>query len=178
MDSIDLEILTELQRDALTSKAELARRVGLTPTAVFERIRKLEERGTIRAYALSLNAADFGLGVVAFVRVREDETRSSRDTGARLAAIRGVEEVHRVAGEDCYLVKVRASDPRELGALLDSEFRAIESVSSLFTSIVLDTVAEGQPIPLDGPPSPGGSAARAAMPPSLLSRVQAKSLRG
>jgi len=180
VDSIDLDILAALQESAVTSKAEIARRVGLTPTAVFERVRKLEERGTIRGYALSLDAEAFGLGVTAFVRVREDETRAARDTGERLAAIRGVQEVHRVAGGDGYLVKVRAADTAALGALLDREFRSLDSVRTLSTSIVLETVAEGLPIPLDGPPDPArGAGSRRAPPtlPTLLSKVQEKGLR-
>lgn len=175
MDTLDREILALLQTSAITPKAEIARRVGLTPTAVFERIRKLEERGTIRGYAITLNPADFGLGILAFVTVAEDETVARGDTAERLAGILGVEEVHRVAGSDGYLVKVRASDPRALGALLDREFRAIESVRSLSTSIVLDTVTEGRPIPLDGCAAPRG-ATTTPIPRNLLSRVQEKSL--
>ncbi len=171
MDSKDREILAILQDRAVTSKAELARRMGLTPTAVFERVRKLEERGIIRGYSLRLDPDAFGMGLLAFVRVLEDE-RAADGTADRLAAIPGVEEVHRVAGDDGYLVKVRARDAAGLAALLDSQFRSIESVQSLRTSIVLETVVEGQPVPLDRPADP----APAPSPPNLLTVVQGREM--
>ena len=106
IDVIDREILTILRRNSCTSKAEVARRVGLTPTAVFERIRKLEERGVITGYQAQLDPNAFGLGLLAFVFVTGDRPGQGQELGHHLAAIPGVEEVHVIAGEDCFLLKV------------------------------------------------------------------------
>jgi Lrp/AsnC family transcriptional regulator, leucine-responsive regulatory protein len=107
IDATDRQILDILQKDARTSNAEVARRVGMAPSAVSERIRKLEERGVIAGYSARLNARALGLGLLAFVLVRSDEKLGAPETEARLAEIPEAQEVHHIAGEDCFLVKVR-----------------------------------------------------------------------
>ncbi len=185
IDSKDREILAILQQSAVTSKAEIARRVGLTPTAVFERIRKQEERGTIRGYAVSLDPEVFGLGLLAFVRVVIGDHDALPEIAARLRAIRGVEEVHRIAGEDDLIVKLRVADTTDLARILNDEFKTIDSIRALCTSIALETLAEGQPLPLDGAPRDLNRGASSGDPPdeadvplpsNLLSFVQAKAL--
>ena len=176
----DREILSILQESAAIPKAEIARRVGLTPTAVFERIRKLEERGVIRGYETRLDARRLGRPLLAFVHVAEDEQLSDGSTGEQLAAIPGVEEVHRVAGEDGWLVKLRVASPEDLAGVLEGHFRSLPSVRELKTSIVLETVAEGAPLPLPPASEKRGRAPEAPLagPParSLLWAVQARSL--
>jgi Lrp/AsnC family leucine-responsive transcriptional regulator len=148
IDDIDLKILSILQGNARTSNAEIARRVGLAPSAIFERIRKLEEGGVIRGYSLKLDARALGLGLTAFVFVRGDEPVGQLQAGDQLAAIPEVEEVHHVAGEDCYLVKLRAAGPEELGELLRQTVGAVEAVKSTRTTIVLKSLKEDAPLPL------------------------------
>jgi len=157
-DPIDLEILRLLQTDGRISNAELARAVGLAPSAVLERVRKLEARGTILGYSAQLDPRPFGLGLVAFVFVRAEEPIGAMDAGKRLAEIPGVLEVHHIAGEDCYLVKVRAEDPEALGVLLRARFGAIPGLRSTRTTIVLSTLKESSEIPVPQPaPSPGAA---------------------
>src|SRR5438874_13574883 len=107
IDEIDWQILSILQENARTSNAEIARQVGMVPSAIFERIRKLEEREIITEYTLRLSPRALGLGLLAFIFVRADERVGSNETAAVLAQIPEVQEVHHIAGEDCYLVKVR-----------------------------------------------------------------------
>ena len=151
IDDIDLKILALLQEDARTSNAEIARRVGMVPSGIFERLRKLEERGLIRAYETRLDPKPLGLGLLAFVFVRAEERVGSPATGEALAAIPEVLEVHHVAGEDCYLVKVRAADTEALGRLLREGFGAVATVRSTRTTIVLSTVKETARLPLPAP---------------------------
>lgn len=145
---IDREILTILQENARTSNAELARQLGMTPSAIFERIRKLEARGLIRGYEARLDPRALGLGLLAFVLVRTDERLGMAQTGEVLATIPEVQEVHHIAGEDCYLVKVRTADTASLGRLLRERFGAIESVRSTRTTIVLSTLKESAQLPM------------------------------
>lgn len=145
----DVEILSILQSRASLSKAEIARRVGLTPTAVFERIRKLEEHGVIRGYVAQLDPAPLGRHLLAFVHVTADEAEAAPDTGDRLAAVPGAEEVHRVAGDDGWLLKLRVAGPDELHETLRAEVHSLAGVRSVRTSIVLETIAEHQPLPLE-----------------------------
>ena len=156
IDGTDTEILKILQSNARTSNAEIARQVGLAPSAVFERIRKLEERGVIEGYEVRINPKEMGLPLLAFVFVRADDKPGADETAARVAAIPEVLEVHDVAGEDCLLVKVRAADTEALGRVLRERFGRIESITSTRTTIVLETVKESSALPIESvaPPLP------------------------
>src|SRR5579864_6832906 len=118
MDSTDRKILNILQSDARTPNAELARQVGMAPSAVLERVRKLEERGVIKGYEARLDPKALEMGLLAFVLVRTDERVGHMQSEAALLEIPEVQEVHHVAGEDCYLLKVRAANTDALSALL------------------------------------------------------------
>jgi Lrp/AsnC family leucine-responsive transcriptional regulator len=148
IDSIDKKILRILQENARTPNTEIARKVGLVPSAILERIRKLEERGVIQGYGVRLNGQALGLGLLAFVLVRTDELCGESKAANALAKIPEVLELHHIAGEDCFLVKVRAADTEALGRLLREQIGAIESVRSTRTTIVLHTTKETEAIPL------------------------------
>lgn len=147
IDGIDRDILSIVQKDGRISNAEIARQVNLAPSAVLERIRKLEDRGVIRGYSASVDAKQVGFGLLAFVSVRTNECGDGTDE--LLAAIPEVLEVHDVAGEDSYLLKVRASDPEDLARLLREKLKAIPTVVTTRTTVVLQTVKETTALPLD-----------------------------
>jgi Lrp/AsnC family transcriptional regulator, leucine-responsive regulatory protein len=147
-DDIDATILAILQQDARTSNAEIARQVGMAPSAILERIRKLEARGVIEGYSARINARALDLGLLAFIYVRADERPGAENASKQLAAIPEVQELHHVAGEDCYLVKVRVANTDALARLLREQFAAIQSVRSTRTTIVLTTVKETAALPL------------------------------
>lgn len=149
MDSTDREILSILQSDGRISNAEVARRVGMAPSAILERIRKLEERGYIAGYCARLNPAKLGCGLLAYLYVRTNECIRQGGAGDALSAIHEVQEVHHIAGEDCYLVKVRTKDTISLGRLLREQIGAVSSVIHTRTTIVLDTVKESIDIPME-----------------------------
>jgi Lrp/AsnC family leucine-responsive transcriptional regulator len=147
-DAIDRQIMAILQENARTSNAEIARQVGMAPSAVLERVRKLEERGIIEGYSARLSPRALERGLVAFVFVRADEPLGHEEAGQVLASLPEVQEVHHVAGEDCYLVKVRVADPESLGRLLRDRVGAIGSVRSTRTTVVLETVKESSALPV------------------------------
>ncbi len=148
IDEIDHRIATILQQNARTSTAEIARQVGMAPSAVHERIRKLEERGVISGYTACLNPKLLHRGLLAFVFVRAEERVGSPETADLLAEIPEVQEVHHVAGEDCFLVKVRVADTDALGRLLRDRVGSIATVRSTRTTIVLETVKESMALDL------------------------------
>lgn len=158
IDETDRTILRILQSDARTSNAEIARQVGMAPSATFERIRKLEERGIVRGYAPRLHPEALGFGLLAFVFVRADDIAGSPLAERRLAEIPEAEEVHHVAGEDCFLVKVRVADTAALGRLLREQIGAIPGVRSTRTTIVLETIKEDAPLPLGADTGAGAEA--------------------
>ena len=147
-DEIDRQILSIVQGSARTNNAEIARQVGMAPSAVLERVRKLESRGVIEGYRARLSADALGLGLLAFVFVKTNEVLGEQSTGDALAAIPEVQEVHHVAGEDCYLIKVRTASPEALGTLLRQKLGKIPSVVSTRSTIVLHSVKESTALPL------------------------------
>jgi Lrp/AsnC family transcriptional regulator, leucine-responsive regulatory protein len=151
LDETDRQIVSFLQRDARMANAEIARRLGMAPSAIFDRIRKLEERGIIDGYEARVNAKSVGLGLTAFIFVRGEDGPGDPKTGQLLAKIPEVQEVHHVAGEDCYLVKVRVADTDSLGSLLRERFGALKSVRSTRTTIVLGTLKETYRLPIAPP---------------------------
>jgi Lrp/AsnC family leucine-responsive transcriptional regulator len=142
IDEIDAKILTILQENARTPNAEIARQVGMAPSAILERIRKLEEQKVILGYEARLNPKALDLGLLAFVFVRSDEHVGGLETAKQLAQIPEVQEVHHVAGEDCFMVKIRAADTEALGNVLREQLGAIKSIRSTRTTIVLGTIKE------------------------------------
>ena len=149
IDATDLQILTILQSNARTPNAEIARQVGMAPSAILERIRKLEQRGVIQGYEARIDPRALGLGLLAYVAVRTDERVGDECAGERLARIPEVQEVHHVAGEDCYLLKVRVRDAKALGRLLQERIKAVEPVRATRTTVVLDTLRETSLLPLE-----------------------------
>ena len=148
IDDIDAKILEILQSNSRTPNAEIARRVGLAASAIFERIRKLEERGVIQGYSTLVDPRSIGLSLTAFIFVRTDEPVGRPESPHLMAAIPEVQEVHHIAGEDCYLLKVRIGDTQDLGRLLREKIGAIPAVRSTRTTIVLDTIKESAGLPL------------------------------
>jgi Lrp/AsnC family leucine-responsive transcriptional regulator len=161
INEIDIEILRILQRNARTSNAEIARQVGLAPSAVFERLRKLEERGVLRGYRAEIDPRVAGLAQLAFIFVRSNEKAGGVQTADQIAEIPEVLEVHHVAGEDCFLVKARARDAEALGRLLREKLGSIPTITSTRTTIVLETVKETAALPLAEPAEEEPEARRA-----------------
>jgi len=128
------------------TNVDLARAVELTPSATLERVKKLEERGLIKGYMALVEPRALGLGLVAFIFVRVDEhhdvVEEADKTAELLAAQPSVLELHHLAGEDCFLVKVRARDTDDLYRILKEEFGQFKNIRSTRTTIVLRTVKE------------------------------------
>ncbi len=147
INDIDIQILNIIQQDARISNAEIARQVGLAPSAILERVRKLEERGVIRGYAAEIDASQIGFGLTAFVFVKTSFCGSN--IGSAMAEIPEVLEVHDIAGEDCYLLKVRAKNTDELGRFFREKLKLIPEIISSRTTIVLQTIKETTALPLE-----------------------------
>jgi Lrp/AsnC family leucine-responsive transcriptional regulator len=148
IDEIDGDILDILSSNARATQADIARTVGLTPSAVLERIRKLEARRIIRGYSADVDPASVDQRMLAFVAVRSEEGPADDCVAQKLAGLPEVLEVHHVAGEDCYLVKVRTRDAEQLGTLLRTRIGRIPGVKSTRTTIVLETVKETSRLPI------------------------------
>ncbi len=149
MDEISLEILKILQDKARIPNVEVSRQVGLAPSAVLERIRKMEKQGIIDGYEVRLNPERFSGSQISFIHVKTSHHDSTTGAiGELLAAIPEVQEVHFVAGDDGYLVKARTANTEQLGELLRQQITRIEGVISTKTTTVLQTFKETSKIPI------------------------------
>jgi Lrp/AsnC family leucine-responsive transcriptional regulator len=144
LDKTDLLILEHMQENARISNVELARSLEMAPSAVLERVRKLEQKKVITGYTTGILPAAVDQKLLAFIFIRAADGLGSSQTGRQLAEIPEVQEVHHVAGEDCYLVKVRTTDAASLMALMRNQLSRIPHILSTRTTIVLETVKEEQ----------------------------------
>lgn len=142
IDGIDASILDILQYNARTTQSELAKAVGLAPSAILERLRKLESRGIIKDYVALIDPHVVERGMLAFVAVRSTDMGPEMPSAYELSRIPEVLEVHHVAGDDCFFLKVRARDAEHLGQILRLQIGATPTVTSTRTTIVLETVKE------------------------------------
>jgi len=138
MDRLDIEIVRELQANARTSTAELARNIGLSTSATGERIAKLEREGVIKGYSAIVDAALLGQDIAAFILVPVGNIPI--DTMAtQITAIPQVQECHKVTGNACFMVKVRTGSMAEMERVIDAINRAAPNTCSY---LVLSTVKE------------------------------------
>lgn len=144
LDQVDLGILQRMQDNARISNADIARELDMAPSAVLERVKKLEQKGIILQYTTRLNPQALQQSLLAFVFIKAADGMGCTDTANELAKIPEVQEVHHVAGDDCYLVKIRTTDSASLMHLMRNSLSRIPNILSTRTTIVLETVKEQQ----------------------------------
>lgn len=149
IDDISLKILKILQKKARIPNVEVARQVGMAPSAVLERIRKLEKQGYIDGYEVRLNPQRFSRGMVGFIHLTLDAEANENNLASRLTHIDEIQEIHFISGEDGYLLKVRVAGTEELDRLVRQQIRSIEGVRDTRTTIVLATIKETARITID-----------------------------
>lgn len=143
MDDIDRRLLAQLQRDARTSYADLARFVGLSAPSVHDRVRRLERDGVIRGSYADVEPAAIGLGVSALVSLQQREGVESDDIVIALRAVEEVEDCWLVAGPEAFIIKVRVADLGALDGCL-AVLRRVPGVTRTRTTVVLTTRFEGR----------------------------------
>jgi Lrp/AsnC family transcriptional regulator, leucine-responsive regulatory protein len=119
LDDVDHLLIEELQRDARLSLAELGRRVGLTPPAVADRLRRLEDQGTITGYAARIDPRALGFSLTAVVRIRP-APRMIAKVADLARATPEVVECLRITGEDCFIMRLHVRDVEHLEELIDA----------------------------------------------------------
>lgn len=146
MDNTDLEILQILQKKARIPNVEVARTIGMAPSAVLERIKKLEARGVIDGYEVRLNPDMFNCALIAFIQIKVAPPGRLESVGRELTKIEQVQEVHHLAGEDCLMVKLRIADSKELANILRTKLAVIDSIIETKTHIAISTFKESAKI--------------------------------
>jgi Lrp/AsnC family leucine-responsive transcriptional regulator len=142
LEPLDQAIVRELAGDGRCSFTDLAERVGLSVSAVHQRVRRLEQRGVIRGYTARLDIEAIGLPLTAFVSLTPIDPAAPDDYPQRLAHISAIESCYSVAGDESYILLVRVQSPTGLEELL-REVREAAKVSTR-TTVVLSTPYEGR----------------------------------
>lgn len=141
-DPIGWAILCELQGDARISFSELGRRVGLTPPAVADRVRRLSREGVLVGYRVDVDLARLGLGVEAMVLLDASNGVTSKRFRGELASLEGVLRCDRVTGDESYMLRVATPGVPELHELLDQ----LGPYGTVRSWIVLDSPARGSTV--------------------------------
>jgi Lrp/AsnC family leucine-responsive transcriptional regulator len=154
LDSVDICLLDLLQGSGRLSTAELARRVGMSPPGVAERLRRLENSGVILGYAARVDPTQVGYTLAAFVRMTPSGPMSTRAELDQVLTRQEIVEAHHVVGEDCWIFKVLVRNTGHLEELL----LALSAIGPTKTSIILSSPVEGRPLLLarDAPVVEGG----------------------
>jgi Lrp/AsnC family transcriptional regulator, leucine-responsive regulatory protein len=148
IDRTNLEILKILQEKARIPNVEVSRLINLAPSAVLERIRKMESQGVIDGYEVRLNPEQFNCTLISFIQLFTAAQADLPTIEAALDRLDQIQEVHRIAGDDCYLIKVRSADTTTLDRLLRESILTIAGIRSTRTLPVLATSKETARIPI------------------------------
>ena len=144
LDKTDLQILRTLQRNAKLTTKELADAVHLTPTPVFERLKRLERQGYIKKYVAVLDADKLNRGLLVFckVKLKQINREIADDFERRISHIPEVTECYNTSGTYDYLLKIRAADMKEYQQFVLNKLGTIESLASLESTFVMSEVKQ------------------------------------
>jgi Lrp/AsnC family transcriptional regulator, leucine-responsive regulatory protein len=140
LDETDRDLLIELQGDARLTLAELGRRVGLSPPAVAERVRRLTDEGVVRGFRTEIDPRALGYALSAVVRIRP-APRQLEKVAELARATPEVVECHRITGEDCFIATAHVRDVEHLEEVID----AFALYGQTTTSVM-----QTSPVPLRG----------------------------
>jgi Lrp/AsnC family transcriptional regulator, leucine-responsive regulatory protein len=143
LEPIDRAILRELVTDGRKTLTDLAERVGLSVSAVHQRVRRLEQRGAVRGYAARLDLEQLDLPLTALISLTPIDPAAPDDYPHRLQHLSRIEACYSVAGDESYVLLVRVASPVALEELL-RQIRESANVSTR-TTVVLSTPFEGRP---------------------------------
>lgn len=142
LDATDLKIMRLMQENARINNADIARELGMAPSGILERVKKLEQKKVILSYHAKINPVAIGQKLLSFIFIKTTDIIGIETVGRLLAEIPEVLEVHDIAGDDGYLIKVRTADSEGLVELMRNSLSKIDGITSTRTTIVLQTIKE------------------------------------
>lgn len=148
MDEIDRKLLRLLQDDSSVSLAVLGDAVGLAPSSVNERIRKLRHRGVLVGWGATVEPTAVGLPVLAFLRVALDRPDQEAAFRSVILGEPGILECHRTTGTWTHLLKLRSASLSALDATVQRALLTAPGVSRLDCEVVLDSVKDIRSLPV------------------------------
>ncbi|RAP37736.1 Lrp/AsnC family transcriptional regulator [Candidatus Marinamargulisbacteria bacterium SCGC AAA071-K20] len=152
LDKTSIKILELLTKNAKITNSDIAKEIGLVPSAVLERVRKLEKNGVINGYTALLNKEVFKLNLLAFVHIAVDVPNWDDEIAKNLVKVPWVQEIHEITGEESYLLKICTQGPVHLSNVLKNYIAKVKGVKYTKTTIVLKSLKETTNFPLEIPP--------------------------
>jgi Lrp/AsnC family transcriptional regulator, leucine-responsive regulatory protein len=137
MEDLDRRIVDLLAKDGRISYTDLGKTLGMSTSAVHQRVRRLEQRGVVRGYTAKVDHQALGQQITAFISITPTDPGAPDDIPERLREVAAIEECHSVAGDENYILKARVQAPGNLEDLL-ARIRATANVST-HTTVVLST---------------------------------------
>lgn len=142
LDQVDIQILRALQENARLTTKELAAKVHLSTTPVFERMKRLERDGFINGYVAVLDAAKLGRGFTVFcsVKLKQMSRSVAREFISVIRDIPQVAECYNTSGEYDYLLKIQAPDMKYYNEFIINVLGSIDAIGSILSSFVMDEI--------------------------------------
>ncbi len=142
MDSTDKEILRHLQQNALLTTKELASRLNLSPTPVYERVRRLEKDGVIKKYVALVDREKVAKDLMVFCSIRLKE--HAQEAGAKfvqeIVQLDEVQECYNISGDYDFMLKIVVHDMREYQAFLMNKLASLENIGSTHSIFVMSEI--------------------------------------
>jgi Lrp/AsnC family transcriptional regulator, leucine-responsive regulatory protein len=150
LDSIDLKILDELQRDGSLSNVQLAQRIHLSPSPCLARVKALEASGVIARYVALANPAKLGIGLSVFINIslKEQSKAALADFEQRIAEHDEVMECYLMTGDSDYLIRVAVADLPALEKFILEQLTPIPGIEKIRSSFALKQVRYKTALPL------------------------------
>jgi Lrp/AsnC family leucine-responsive transcriptional regulator len=151
MDKLDRNILRALQKDARVKNADLARQLGVAPSTMLERVRRLEERGYLNGFKAIVNPEKLGLDVQALISVSlgQHSTQTIRPFEQAIKSIPNIMTCYHVTGRFDYILQVVSKNLKELGLLVKEQIASLPGVGKTETFLVFSEIKNDNGYPLD-----------------------------
>lgn len=142
MDDIDRQILEILQEDSMKTAKEMASKLSLTTTPIYERIKKLQSTGVIKKYVALLDADLLDKNLVVFmnITIRDHQAEKRNEFVKKMETLEAVRELYHTSGNFDFLVKVRFSTIKEYREFLLNEVAAFKNIGNIDSQIVLEEI--------------------------------------
>lgn len=150
MDSTDIKILKLLQRNAQYTHKEIADKIGLTITPVYERIKRLEKDGTIQRYVAMLDQEQLNLSLVSFTNVslKEHSKNYIKKFEEEITKIDSVVECYHIAGQYDYMLKIVIKDMKAYQSVVINQLASMENIANVTSSFVMTEVKKSSELPI------------------------------
>ena len=150
LDEIDLKLLALLQQNGKITTKEIAQRVHLSPTPVYERIKRLEKDGVIEKYVALVNAEKVGKGLIVFcdITLKEHTKEIGNQFVKEIMSLQYVSECYNISGDYDFRLKVMVRDMKHYQEFVINDLGALKNIGSAHSTFVMGVIKHSYAVPL------------------------------